>query len=71
MMEFIKYADNDECCFLVVDDDGKYVCGLVDKIVEITDDIEHAIKFYNEESAWGLAMELQCRIYKWFGVEVI
>lgn len=69
MMEFIKFVDNDGCEWVVVDDDDKYVSGIIDDIVELTDEKEKAIRFYNEESAWGVALELHCRTYKWFGVE--
>lgn len=69
MMEFVKFADNEDCEWFVVDVDGKYVSGIINDIVELTDDKKKSIKFYNEESAWGVALELHCRTYKWFGVE--
>ena len=71
MMEFVRLVDEEDCEWLVVDDEGRYVSGIVHDIVEITDDKDKAIRFYNEESAWGVALELHCRTLYWFGVEVL
>lgn len=71
MIEFVRMVDEEDCLWTVINDEGKYVSGIVHDIVELTDDKEKAIKFYNEESAWGVALELHCRTLCWFGVEVV
>ena len=57
--------------YILVTEDLKFFMCLGMRNVYLTENVDDAFVFYNEESAAGMALELQTRSYKWFGVDVI
>ena len=61
---------NDDGYVLVTPELKFFMC-LGMRNVYLTENIDDAFVFYNEESAAGMALELQTRTDIWFGVDLV
>ena len=67
-VRFIKDKSiREENNFVIMGGDIKYLSSFNYKGITM-DDVEHAIRFYNESSAYQLCIELQSKYNQWFGV---
>lgn len=57
--------------YIIVTDDLKFFLWLGMRQVYLTENIDDAFVFYCESAASEMALELQSRTNKWFGVDLI
>lgn len=69
MSEILVYRKKDiEMSYAVVNEYDEYVFSIKPNYVTFTPDLDLAMLFYNESSAYEMALELQSVIDRWFGV---
>ena len=69
MLEFKMYKCKEDCNFVIVQEsDDKYVAAMNSEVLELTDEVDKAMKFNDEEVSWGIAYELHYKMNEWYRV---
>ena len=69
MSELLVYRKKDiEMSYAVVNEYGEYIFSIKPNYITVTPDVDLAMLFYNESSAYEMALELQVVTDRWFGV---
>lgn len=69
MSEILVYRKKDvEMSYAIVNEYDEYIFSIKPNYITLTPDLDLAMLFYNESSAYEMALELQVVTNRWFGV---